>query len=142
MNRRPGPLLVMALVVGCGIVPSDPEHHAGPAVDAYEQEVPGTTATIKMLPISSGSYGFWMASTEITWDGYDVFVYGLDVEGDPARRAAKLLAHQGKQMLAGLARARARRKRVDECCVIEHDFFFFFSLGHQISGGIQPQAYF
>ena len=57
------------------------------------EKVPGTPIRIDLAPIPAGKITvkgadgslqeqevgpFWMSATEITWDAYDVFVYGLD----------------------------------------------------------------
>jgi hypothetical protein len=58
----------------------------------FTQEIPGTTVTIDLVPVpgpgpgpgrsDDGAEGalkpFWIGRTEITWDVYDIFVYGLD----------------------------------------------------------------
>ena len=53
---------------------------------AFEEKVPGTTATLKMVPIPKGKEdekAFYMSATEITWDIFDVFVFGLDENSAP-----------------------------------------------------------
>lgn len=51
----------------------------------FNQAVSGTTVTFDMVPIAAGTGAdgkpigaFWIAKTEVLWDLYDVFVYGLD----------------------------------------------------------------
>ena len=47
---------------------------------AYDEKLPGTRVTIGMVPIppAEGKPGFWMARCEITWDAFDLFVFGID----------------------------------------------------------------
>lgn len=59
----------------------------------FTEKVPGTPIRIDLAPIPAGQVAikgadgaatpqpvgpFWMSTTEITWDAYDVFVYALD----------------------------------------------------------------
>jgi len=56
---------------------------AGAAHAPFVQTIPGTLVTIDMLPVGD----LWWSRTEITWDAYDVLVFGLDQikpPGDPA----------------------------------------------------------
>ncbi len=49
----------------------------------YREGIPAAATSLKMVPIppgAKGEPGFWMSSTEVTWDAYDVFVYALDGE--------------------------------------------------------------
>jgi formylglycine-generating enzyme required for sulfatase activity len=69
---------------------------AGEEPKPFEQRLEGTTATLKLVPIPGGVVEigegdqkravevrpFYMATTETTWDLYDLFVYRLD-EDDP-----------------------------------------------------------
>jgi formylglycine-generating enzyme required for sulfatase activity len=66
------------------------------ALAPFVQEIAGVAAVIEMMPVEGGTYTaddgttievapFYLASTEITWDFYDVFVFGLDdPNGDDA----------------------------------------------------------
>ena len=53
--------------------------------ESFEQALPATTSTIRMVHVPGdaalGVPDLWMSTTEITWDAYDVFLYGLDVPG-------------------------------------------------------------
>jgi formylglycine-generating enzyme required for sulfatase activity len=51
---------------------------------AFVQEIPGTVVTIAMVPVG----GLWFSRTEITWDAYDAFVFGLDRAAAPAGATA------------------------------------------------------
>jgi formylglycine-generating enzyme required for sulfatase activity len=58
----------------------------------YVETIPGTLVSFEMMPVPAGTVqmdtpagartvevgAFWIAKTEVTWDLYDVFVYGLD----------------------------------------------------------------
>lgn len=67
-----------------GVVPA---HVAPSAVAArpFEQEVPGTAYALPMVPLplpdDAADRALWMSATEITWDIFDVYVYGLDEDG-------------------------------------------------------------
>ncbi len=42
--------------------------------------IPGTVVEVELARMPEGSLpGLWVARTEVTWDLYDVFLYGLDV---------------------------------------------------------------
>lgn len=60
----------------------------------FAQEIMGTTVKFDMVPIPAGNGldgktlpAFWIGRTEVLWDMYDIFVYGLDqpsqTEGGP-----------------------------------------------------------
>ena len=65
---------------------------------AFVERIPGTLVTLEMVPVPAGTVQletpegsraidvapFWISRTEIPWDLYDVFVYGLDKEPPPA----------------------------------------------------------
>ena len=69
--------MIFLLAAGCTSVVREP----------YQQSLSGTEVTFQMVPIPEGELseggrteGFWMATTEMTWDVYDVFVFALDGE--------------------------------------------------------------
>ncbi len=77
--------LVFLLALGCSSVVREP----------YEENLSGTEVSFQMVPIPAGDLpgggktgGFWMATTEMTWDVYDVFVFALDGEEVPEADAA------------------------------------------------------
>lgn len=59
---------------------------------AYVEKIPGTLVSFEMMPVPAGTVQmetpdgartvqvgeFWIGKTEVPWDLYDVFVYGLD----------------------------------------------------------------
>lgn len=64
---------------------------APPAPDDFTQEIPGTTATIRMIGVPASPDGavgpLLVSATEVTWDVYDVFVYALDAGAVPQGEA-------------------------------------------------------
>lgn len=46
--------------------------------EPFKQRIPGTIVEFQMIPVGEIYFG----RTEVTWDEYDVFVYGLDVQGE------------------------------------------------------------
>ena len=44
----------------------------------YAERIPGTSITIRMLPVPSTQPTIWLSETEIPWDAYDAFVFGFD----------------------------------------------------------------
>jgi formylglycine-generating enzyme required for sulfatase activity len=60
------------------------------AREAYTETIPGTAVKFEMVPIPGGTTGgvqvgpLWMGRTEVTWDLYDVYVFGLDEGGQIA----------------------------------------------------------
>lgn len=71
------------LAAGLLAVAAFAEADGAPPPGGFTQAVPGAAATIEMVPVPTpdGAGTIWMSSTEITWDVYDVFVYGLE-EGE------------------------------------------------------------
>jgi formylglycine-generating enzyme required for sulfatase activity len=62
------------------------ERVAGTLVEFDMVPVPGGTVTLETAPgpRSFDVRPFWMATTEVSWDLYDVFVFGLDRSAEPA----------------------------------------------------------
>ncbi len=52
----------------------------------FTETIDGTAVAFTMIPVpgdpAHGDEPFWIGRTEVTWDAYDVFVYGLDARGD------------------------------------------------------------
>jgi formylglycine-generating enzyme required for sulfatase activity len=88
-------LLGLAGCLGTGERSSDRHHSVSPALDAFDVELSGSTATLHMVPIPPGEVlitdaaapgghrsvkvgPFWISQTEVTWDLFDVYVYRLD----------------------------------------------------------------
>lgn len=74
-----GGLLALAILVSAA--PDDrqaPKESAPPA--RIRDEIKGTTLSIELVRIepADGSKPFYIATTETTWDLYDVFVFGFD----------------------------------------------------------------
>jgi formylglycine-generating enzyme required for sulfatase activity len=53
---------------------------------AYVQDIAGTVVSIELVPVAPG---LWMSSKELTWDAYDVLVYGLDQPSAPGATGPK-----------------------------------------------------
>jgi formylglycine-generating enzyme required for sulfatase activity len=76
--------------------------HAGQDT-AYVQTIRGTTVSYEMMPVPGGTVQietptgresvavspFWIAQTEISWDLYDVYVFGLDLPAGVADVVAR-----------------------------------------------------
>jgi len=47
---------------------------------AYLQKIPGTAHSIRMVPIPAreGKPGYWLSATEIPWEVFDLFIFGID----------------------------------------------------------------
>jgi formylglycine-generating enzyme required for sulfatase activity len=99
-------IALVILSLGCG-KPRDPE--AGPRTPtsrpesrpmpaAFEQTIPGATATLHMVPVArtDGARPFFISTTEITWDVYDVFALRLD---DPDSKSADAITRPSKPYL-------------------------------------------
>ena len=91
-------LLPLALLFLCPCAQDPPAEELAPTrPQPYEEQLAGTTLSFEMLPIEAGTaepgriFGlgvgfeereiapFYMARFELTWDLYDVFVFGYDV---------------------------------------------------------------
>jgi formylglycine-generating enzyme required for sulfatase activity len=57
--------------------------------EEYTETIPGTTVSFRMVPVTGGGahQPFWIAATEVTWDQFDLFVYGAEQDGFPAADA-------------------------------------------------------
>jgi sulfatase modifying factor 1 len=80
------------LIGGALLIASAVERNAAaqaPASTAYRETIPGTVVGFEMVPVPAGTVTtegaqvavdpFLIARTEVTWDVYDVFAFGLDV---------------------------------------------------------------
>jgi formylglycine-generating enzyme required for sulfatase activity len=66
------------------------------AAEAYSETIQGTTVTLEMVPVPAGRVKlaatgvevavgpFWIGRTELLWDAYDVWVFGMDQGGQVA----------------------------------------------------------
>ncbi len=74
MTRSPAAAVFRALMrcsaapwaAGCAAVPAQPAQ--------FTEAIPGTTLNLEMVRVGD----LWFSRTEVTWDLYDVFIYGLD----------------------------------------------------------------
>jgi len=51
------------------------------APEPYSLTIQGTTVSFHMTPVQiagTNKQSFWMSTTEVTWDVYDIFTFGLD----------------------------------------------------------------
>ncbi len=86
---RNSPILLMLLVTSCGgenrtaSLPAESVLYA-----QFTEIIGGTAVAFDMMPVpgdvDSGIKPFWISRTEVTWDAYDSFLYGLDVPGAEA----------------------------------------------------------
>ena len=86
-------ILPTLLVVGSGA--GQQQDRAGaPAMEAYTETIPGTLVKFDMVPVPAGRVTvggaevavapFWIGRTEVLWDAYDVWVFGMDQGGQVA----------------------------------------------------------
>ena len=66
------------------------------AAEAYTETIQGTTVGVEMVPLPAGRVKlaatseeaavgpFWISRTEVLWDAYDVWVFGMDQGGQVA----------------------------------------------------------
>jgi formylglycine-generating enzyme required for sulfatase activity len=122
-----GTALLLALGCGCGSVPCSMQAVSAPpaastapaaatvaappsttALEPFKQDVAGTTVSFEVVAVPTGTSAdgkslpaFWISKTEITWDLYDVFVFGLDQpEGEqPAPGGADAVTRPSKPYL-------------------------------------------
>jgi len=90
------------LLVGLGIVVLSGAASAPRQLEAYSETIAGTVVSFDMMPVAGGTVTigdanapggrrvvdvepFWIGKTEVTWDEFDVWLLGLDIE--PERRA-------------------------------------------------------
>ena len=43
--------------------------------EAFTVNLPGTDVSIEMLPVENAGRTYWLSSTEVPWEAYDVFLY-------------------------------------------------------------------
>lgn len=75
-----------------------------PLLTAYDETIPGTTISFRMIPIpapggASDDHPFWIAATEVTWDQYDLFVYGQDAAQSIVTERADAITRPSKPYL-------------------------------------------
>ncbi|MCH8316744.1 MAG: SUMF1/EgtB/PvdO family nonheme iron enzyme [Planctomycetes bacterium] len=88
-----------------------------PDLEAFTQTVPGTAISFDMMPVETewiavvrpndrfsepqlGRAPFWIAKTEMTWDLYDTFVFGLDQSGAPDESGVDAITRPSKPYIA------------------------------------------
>lgn len=82
-----------------------------PPLEPYQETIPGTNVRFEMLPVQGGQFlmgsdekekghrpdesprhsvqvpSFWMGKYEVTWDEYDQFAFGTQIEAPPSNKA-------------------------------------------------------
>lgn len=95
-SRRLSAPLALALLAGCASAAPAPVGPGSPGVSAasaaaelepYEQSIPGTLVDLELVPVPGPDGPLWMSATEIPWDVYDVYVFGLGGSGAPSPEA-------------------------------------------------------
>ena len=76
----------------------------------YTEKIAGTLVTFEMLPVAGGTVQLqtpggartvsvaplWVAKTEVTWDLYDVYLFGLDGPAATTKGGADAISHPSK----------------------------------------------
>lgn len=64
-----------------------------PPPETCVERIPGSTVSFELVRLPAHEGDLWMSATEISWDAYDAFVYGLDrasdLDGDGLSRPTK-----------------------------------------------------
>jgi formylglycine-generating enzyme required for sulfatase activity len=95
-------LLLAAVTAGSGIAEqglSTPARDLSSSSEQFTETIPGTAVSIVMKPVPAGLPApdgqaaalpgpFWISKTEITWNAYDVFLFGLDEPEPPSEDSA------------------------------------------------------
>jgi formylglycine-generating enzyme required for sulfatase activity len=89
MHVRPAIIVTIVVLSSAGAARAAAQN---PSMAPYTETVDGTLVSFEMMPIPAGTVQmttpqgtrdvavgpFWIGKTEVTWDLYDVYVYGLD----------------------------------------------------------------
>lgn len=82
--------VVLGLFITAGLTGAGLDDQAAPAAKPFKQEIPSAAYAIEMVPVpgdaSKGIKPFWISTTEVTWEAFDVFVYSLDEGGEQGER--------------------------------------------------------
>jgi formylglycine-generating enzyme required for sulfatase activity len=85
----PWPLLLATAVAAAGYAVADlAGAEAAPRLEQFTATIPGTAVSLVMIPVPGGRPGgdgassagiapFWISQTEMTWNAYDLFLYGF-----------------------------------------------------------------
>ncbi len=76
MNTIPIAQIAALAVMGCTIATGEPDT----AAKSRTFRVPGTVVEFELVRVDLGTNELWVLETEVTWDLYDVYLYGLDVD--------------------------------------------------------------
>ncbi len=99
--RRTIPILLVVFVTSC----AESHRIASPAAYAqFIETIDGTAVAFDMIPVPGdpvlGVEPFWIGRTEVTWDAYDVFVYGFDGPAGAARTDADAVTRPSKPYIS------------------------------------------
>jgi hypothetical protein len=121
MSRHRFSGLLQAGLAAAAILAAAPalaqDRAAGRAPEAYTETIGGTVVRFEMTPVPAAPGGkpLWFGKTEVLWDAYDVWVFGMDQGGqigtgkgaDAVSRPSKpyllpgeSFGHQGRAALA------------------------------------------
>ncbi len=83
-------IVLVPIVSSCAASGDGPPPSVGLA--QFTETIAGTAVSFEMVPVpgdaSLGIRPFWIGRTEVTWDAYDVYLYGLDqAAGEPGADA-------------------------------------------------------
>lgn len=82
---------------------AQPAAEPAAALANFAQEIPGSAFRFEMIAIpgdaSKGIAPFWLGRTELTWEAFDAFVYGLDAESGAGNSAADAVSRPTKPYL-------------------------------------------
>ena len=84
---RNSPILLCLLVTSCGGENRTASRPVESVLYAqFTETIGGTAVSFDMMPVLGDAEGeinpFWIGRTEVTWNAYDVFLYGLDMPDD------------------------------------------------------------
>lgn len=81
--RAASSLALLALTLGARLESAVAQD---PPLAPYRDSIPGTLVQFEMVPVPAGGNvkAFWIGRTEVTWDAYDVFAFGLDARSASA----------------------------------------------------------
>jgi formylglycine-generating enzyme required for sulfatase activity len=104
----------LLLVAAVGTAPGCVAQAGAPAVPAparsleqFTETIGGTAVSFVMKPVPGRRTGaedgiepFWIGETEVTWNAYDVFLFGLDEPDPAAESGADALARPSKPYIS------------------------------------------
>ena len=97
------------MTLGAEMTRAEDDDARSSAVDAapFTQSIEGTVVSFEMLPVPGGTVSidgkdvevgpFWMGRTEVTWDAFDVYMFGLD---EPSGGSTDAVARPSKPYIS------------------------------------------